>query len=320
MLLRFFYILLITILAFLKSEGQQTAEKFIRETHYLLSLPPDYNLDSSRKWPLLLFLHGGGESGHDIQKVKVHGPPKLVEKGKRFPMIIVSPQAYPEIGWDPEGLYQLIQHIKRTQRIDHDKIYVTGLSMGGYGAWALAMRHPEEFAAIAPICGGGDTTDIWRIRNLPVWNFHGAKDDVVPPSESEKMVTAARRYNRNVKYTLYPEANHNSWDSAYNSDVLYDWMLQQKRFRYTEVNVPAEKLNIFTGNYRNKGNDPLKIVQRDGQLIIHAGRDTIPLKAAGNGLFFIHPNEPAEFRFKVNKNRVIGFEFLGHHREYYRKL
>ena len=320
MLLRFFYILLITFLIFLKSEGQQTAEKFIWETHYLLSLPTDYELDSSRKWPLLLFLHGGGESGHDLQKVKVHGPPKLVEKGKRFPMIIVSPQAYPEIGWDPEGLYQLIQHIKRTRRIDHDKVYVTGLSMGGYGTWALAMRHPEEFAAIAPVCGGGDTTEIWRLKNLPVWNFHGAKDDIVPPSESEKMVNAARRYNRNVKYTLYPEANHNSWDSAYNSNALYDWLLQQKRFRYTEVKVPADKLKIFTGNYSNRGNDSLKIVQHDGQLIIHAGRDTIPIKAAGNGLFFIHPNEPTEFRFKVDKNRVIGFEFLGHHREYYRKL
>jgi pimeloyl-ACP methyl ester carboxylesterase len=320
MVLRFFYILLITILIFLKSEAQQTAEKFIWETHYLLSLPSDYELDSTRKWPLLLFLHGSGESGHDLQKVKIHGPPKLVEKGKKFPMIIVSPQAYPGIGWDPEGLYQLIQHIKRTRHVDNDRIYVTGLSMGGYGTWALAMKHPEEFAAIAPVCGGGDTSEIWRIRNLPVWNFHGAKDDVVPPSESEKMVNAARKYNKNVKYTLYPEANHNSWDSAYNNDALYNWMLLQKRFRYTEVSVTSDKLKIFTGSYRNKGNDSLKIVQSDGQLIIHAGRDTIPIKAAGAGLFFIHPNEPAEFRFILDKYKVTGFEFLGHHKEYYRKL
>jgi predicted peptidase len=130
-------------------------EKLVTETKYLLYLPEQYNSDTTRQWPVLLFLHGSGESGQDIEKVKLHGPPQLIESGKKFPFIVVSPQSDVPSGWDTDQLYKILQRVKRTYRVDASRIYLTGLSMGGYGTWALAMKYPDEFAAIAPVCGGG---------------------------------------------------------------------------------------------------------------------------------------------------------------------
>jgi predicted peptidase len=130
--------------------SQQSEEKFIQATRYLLYLPDGYNSDTTQRWPLLIFLHGSGETGQDIQKVKLNGPPELVDKGRKFPFIIVSPQNESRFGWDIESLQKLLGHLKKTQRINPKKIYLTGLSMGGYGTWEWAMKYPEEFAAIAP--------------------------------------------------------------------------------------------------------------------------------------------------------------------------
>src|ERR1700712_525038 len=152
--------------------AQQTAQKFIQETQYLLSLPEGYDADTTRRWPLMIFLHGSGESGNDLEKVKAHGPPKLIAAGKKFPFIVISPQAADEsFGWEAETLFRLLLSIKQAYRVDEERIYLTGLSMGGFGTWALALKHPQEFAAIAPVCGGGDTTDSWKLRNIPVWCF-----------------------------------------------------------------------------------------------------------------------------------------------------
>src|SRR5437016_4539745 len=132
--------------------AQQTAQKFVEETDYLLSLPDHYLDDTTGRWPLLLFLHGSGESGHDIEKVKAHGPPQQAAHGRIFPFILVSPQSEVPSGWDIEKLYRLLHYIKKNYRVDEERIYLTGLSMGGFGTWALAVKHPEEFAAIAPVC------------------------------------------------------------------------------------------------------------------------------------------------------------------------
>ena len=115
--------------------------------------------------------------------------------GKKFPFIIVSPQAHLPEGWEPDNLYHLLLYAKKTYRVDENRIYLTGLSMGGFGTWALATKHPEEFAAIMPICGGGDTAQAWRLRYVPVWCFHGALDNVVPIVSEERMVKATKAYN-----------------------------------------------------------------------------------------------------------------------------
>ena len=195
---------------------------------YLLSLPADY--DKSRKpWPLVLFLHGSGESGTNLARVKNHGPPKLVEANGPFPFILVSPQSSGGRGWNIEALNALLDKVIKEYRVDKDRVYLTGLSMGGFGTWALAAAHPEKFAAIAPICGGGNPGDAKKLVKLPIWVFHGAKDPTVPLRRSEEMVEALKAAGGNPKFTVYPEATHDSWTVTYNDPEFFKWLLAQKR-------------------------------------------------------------------------------------------
>lgn len=214
----------------------QTLEKSVTKVlkaNYLLYLPKDYGRQSDKKWPLVVFLHGSGESGSDLEKVKVHGLPKLVSQGKEFPFIIVSPQApgVPRRTWDTEVLNAMLDDVLAKYAVEQDQVYLTGLSMGGYGAWAWAAANPERFAALAPICGGGDARMIARwLKSMPVWAFHGAKDPTVPLSESERIVEALKKVGNNeVKFTVYPEAQHDSWTVTYDNPELYAWLLNHKR-------------------------------------------------------------------------------------------
>ena len=194
---------------------------------YLLFLPQGYE-KSNKQWPLMLFLHGAGESGHDLAKVKVHGPPKVVETKPDFPFILVSPQS-PGRGWNPDLLNGLLDDVIQNYRVDTNRVYLTGLSMGGFGTWELAAAHPERFAAIAPICGGGNSKDAQKLARLPIWVFHGAKDPTVPLARSQEMVDALKAVGANVKFTVYPEAQHDSWTETYNNPEFYQWLLEQKR-------------------------------------------------------------------------------------------
>jgi predicted peptidase len=173
-------------LTFLSAKSQQTAEKQIRETRYLLYLPDGYREDTGKRWPPLLFLHGSGESGDNPESVKTNGPPKLIAEGKKFPFIVISPQAPAGEEWEPAELYHFLEAMKQKYRVDNRRIYLSGLSMGGFGAWALAIAHPEEFAAVIPVSGGGDTARVWRLRYMPVWGFHGGMDTIVPLKGKQK--------------------------------------------------------------------------------------------------------------------------------------
>jgi len=194
---------------------------------YLIYLPPDY--DKKDAWPLLLFLHGAGERGNDLELVKKHGPPKLIEAGQDFPMVVVSPQCPSDQWWEPVSLSALLDEITAKHRIDKDRVYVTGLSMGGFGTWALAAHTPDRFAAIAPICGGGEPITARRIKHIPAWVFHGAKDQVVPLERSEEMVKALEAQGGKVKFTVYPDAGHDSWSATYGDPQFSTWLLAQKR-------------------------------------------------------------------------------------------
>lgn len=194
---------------------------------YLLYLPKDY--EKQEKWPLVLFLHGGGERGDDIELVKKHGPPKLAAAGKDFPFIIVSPQCAKDMWWEPIELIALLDEVGRKYKVDEDRVYATGLSMGGFGSWRLAAYAPNRLAAIAPICGGGETYWAKQIAHVPVWAFHGAKDVGVPVKRAEDMIDAIKKEGGNPKLTIYPEAGHDSWTETYNNPELYAWLLAQKR-------------------------------------------------------------------------------------------
>lgn len=210
----------------------QVFEKTITKTvsyRYLLFLPEGYGRKKQR-WPVILFLHGAGERGSDLNLVKKHGPPKIVETRKDFPFIVVSPQCPADAWWTSEidGLINLLDDVVANYNVDKERIYLTGLSMGGYGTWALAAEYPERFAAIAPICGGGRRIMAEKFKDVPVWAFHGAKDPVVPLKESEDIVNAIKERGGDAKLTVYPEAGHDSWTETYNNQALYDWFMQHR--------------------------------------------------------------------------------------------
>ncbi len=196
---------------------------------YLLYLPKDYGKDTTVKWPLMLFLHGSGERGSDLDKVKAHGPPKLIAQGKDFPFIILSPQCPDGSWWTTDTLNALLDTTIKNYSVDEDRVYLTGLSMGGFGTYALAAEHPEKFAAIAPICGGGYFRNARRLKNVPVWAFHGGKDPTVPIAENQGMVDAIKAAGGDAKITIYPEAGHDSWTQTYDNPELYTWLLAHKR-------------------------------------------------------------------------------------------
>jgi predicted peptidase len=219
----------------------QTAKQFTwtgkQKLNYLLFLPQGYE-GGGKKWPLLLFLHGAGERGSDLAKVAVHGPPKLVAKDPSFSFIVVSPQCPEGKIWNRDALAGLVEKVQRKYRVDRQRVYLTGLSMGGYGTWDLGFSYPEKFAAIVPICGGGNMiTPLLStpekdkaLSTIGIWAFHGGKDPVVPVSESERMVgLAKRRGAKDVKLTVYPEAGHDSWTETYKNPELYAWLLQHER-------------------------------------------------------------------------------------------
>jgi predicted peptidase len=199
------------------------------EIRYLEALPAGYKADATKRWPLVVFLHGSGERGDELRKVAKHGPPKLVEAGREFPFILVSPQCPAGQWWDVAALDAWLDELVRNYRVDTDRIYLTGLSMGGFGTWSWAQRTPGRFAAIAPVCGGGDPAQAGKLKDLPVWAFHGAKDPTVALAKTEEMIAAIDAAGGEPRVTIYPEAAHDSWTEAYANDGLYAWMLAQKR-------------------------------------------------------------------------------------------
>jgi predicted peptidase len=198
---------------------------------YLLYLPKGYGKGSNaakKKWPLMLFLHGSDERGDNLEMVKLHGPPNLIEGGQEFPFIIVSPQCPAGDGWTRAPLGPLLDDLEQQLQVDTTRIYLTGLSMGGAATWGVANDFPNRFAALVPICGRGDKLWMRNIAHLPVWAFHGAKDDVVPLEQTTRLVDELKRLgSKKVKFTVYKNAGHDSWTRAYANPKLYEWMLAQ---------------------------------------------------------------------------------------------
>jgi predicted peptidase len=206
-------------------------------THYMLFVPQGYKPDG-RPWPLMLFLHGLGECGHnELERVKIHGPPGFVDSKPDFPFIVVTPQCPPPKGamkdvptaWKPEELIQLVDHVEKNLNVDRTRVYVTGLSMGGFGTWRLVAAYPERFAAALPICGGGEPAAMApTLRRVPIWAFHGERDPTVPVERSREMVEAVRCAGGDVRLTVYPSVEHNSWKQTYDNPEVYKWLLSHR--------------------------------------------------------------------------------------------
>jgi len=197
---------------------------------YQLFVPKGYPGDTAKQYPLLIFLHGSGERGDDITKVKVHGPPKIAERDPAFPFLTISPLLGTDQDWDIAKLDRLVDHVAWTYRIDPARIYLTGLSRGGHASWRWAIAEPKRFAAVAAVAGRGNPGEACRLMDLPVWAFHGDRDDVVVPEGSFDMARAIRACGgRKIRLTIYPDLGHNAWDPAYDDPALYAWLLEQKR-------------------------------------------------------------------------------------------
>jgi predicted peptidase len=220
-------------------QSPERMDKAITKTvrlDYLLHLPGPSREGRGRTWPLILFLHGAGERGSDLNLVRKHGIPKIAESARDLPFVTVSPQCPTDSVWDDQvdALLALLDEVSAAHPVDPDRVYLTGMSLGGYGTWNLAALHPDRFAAIAPICGGaismrGFPARVCSLRQVPVWAFHGALDPLVPVDESRRLVEALQACGGNAILTVYPDLAHDSWTRTYENPDLYRWFLSHQR-------------------------------------------------------------------------------------------
>lgn len=232
---RIFYIALFLTTFWFPIDAQEIKAEFRKEIKELqqISYVLDYPENTKQKVPLIVFLHGSGERGNNLEMVKAHSPFTYKNLIKE-PIAILAPQCPAEEWWDTEAVYNLIKEIQKKYNIDETRIYLTGLSMGGWGSWKLANEHPELFAALAPVCAPSDR---WmkatkhRYKDLPIKIFHGGNDDIVSPMTSIEMYQEIRKINPNVELIIFQDDNHNSWDSTYSDPKFYEWMLSQKKLK-----------------------------------------------------------------------------------------
>ena len=202
---------------------------------YWLHLPPGYWTEPGRRWPLLLFLHGRGERGDDLNLVRQYGIPKVVEAGEQVAFIALSPQCPLAYEWPDliDTLGRLLEEATTNLPVDPDRIYLTGLSMGARGGWLLAVDNPDRFAAIALICGRIPAPDFLErvavLKDKPIWLFHGAQDPVVPVANSEQIVATLQAAGGHPRLTIYPAADHDAWTATYSNPELYTWLFAQVR-------------------------------------------------------------------------------------------
>ena len=194
---------------------------------YLLYLPENYGKANERS-PLLLFLHGSGERGNDLSLVTIHGPPKMISQGQHLPFVVVSPQCPEKQGWNTTTLLALLDDLEARYSIDRDRVYVTGLSMGGFGTWALIAAEPDRFAAAVPVCGHAHPRDAHPAAHVPTWVHVGDRDHRSLVGNSRGMVNSLQAMNADVKFTIYSGVGHDCWTQTYGTPELYEWMLRHR--------------------------------------------------------------------------------------------
>ncbi len=204
---------------------------------YLLYLPDEYQANTGRLWPFILFLHGSGERGHDVELVRLHGLPRQIDQQPDFPCIILSPQCPLDVRWpdQSDNLIALFDTVLKGLRVDQSRIYLTGLSMGGEGSWHFGSLHPERFAAVLPICGRmppqaeGFPEKVCALKDVPVWVFHGAKDDRAPVEHSMTMAKVLEDCGGDVQLTIFPDGDHFIWDQVYEDEATWKWLLSKRK-------------------------------------------------------------------------------------------
>ena len=213
----------------MESKIYNFSNKRIDSMGYMLYLPENYSAE--KKYPLLVALHGAGERGDDVSLVCVHGVAKYIAAGLKLEAIVIAPQCPKNLVWNllTFELKELIDHICTEYSVDERRVSITGLSMGGFGTWEMAISYPDFFAAAAPVCGGGMNWRAKLIGKMPVWAFHGERDTTVPIENSRMMVDALRAGGGDVKFTIFSGVAHNSWEPAYEDTNVIEWLIKHVR-------------------------------------------------------------------------------------------
>lgn len=214
------------------------------EIKYIIRYPDNYR--EEEKYPVIIFLHGAGSRGNDIDILMNNPYFKIIDKRSDFPFITIAPQCSENTWFDMfEQLKKLVCKISFEEFTDKEQIYLMGASMGGYATWQLAMSMPEMFSAIIPICGGGMYWNASRLVNVPVWAFHGAKDSIVKTEESVKMVEAVNKSGGNAKLTIYPDNQHDAWSDTYSNCEVFKWLLSNKNVNIENLSDAFKGSDIY---------------------------------------------------------------------------
>jgi hypothetical protein len=199
---------------------------------YLSYTPKEYDTDTLKRWPLIIYLHGGSRRGNDLIKLYADGIPDQLYRGREFPFIIIAPQCPEHIRWSTDNWFEnLYKEVNDKYRIDTNRVYLTGFSLGGAGTWYIAAKYPDKFAAIAPMSGFTSHMDyidnnIDKLIDMSIWAFHGKIDNVVPFEETERITKKLDGKNKDLRFSVEPEVGH--WINwlVYPNQELYDWFLK----------------------------------------------------------------------------------------------
>ncbi|MDO5309002.1 MAG: dienelactone hydrolase family protein [Planctomycetia bacterium] len=220
------------------SSPKTLSETQKEDVKYWAFCPKNDEAKSEQGYPLLLFLHGSGERGDDLELLKRYGPPRMLcnaETAETWPFFLVAPQCARNHNWSALQLALLLDHVCKEFPIDTDRIYITGVSMGGFGVWEILATYPERIAAAAPVCGGGNLQKAREVTSTPIWAFHGEADPIVSCPKAIEMINAAKEAgNEDAKITTYPRVGHDCWHKAYAEKELYSWFLSKKLKHETE--------------------------------------------------------------------------------------
>ena len=307
------FIFLFSMMAIQLGRGQQLEKTSLVKTEYLINLPVNYDKNRSKKWPLMIYLHGGLQSP-TIDGLKQDFLPYQMNHGMELPFIVVSPLCNTGL-WNVGILNFLLEDVLAAYRVDEDKVFLTGHSLGGYGTWEWAFDNPEKFAAIVPVSGCSNEEDrkiAWKLRNTPIWLFHGDTDEVVEIDCNVEIAQSLENYGGNLKFTKYRNTGHDTWEQTYRNKDLYQWLLRQDRNKNVpkKIQLKENTLKRYQGNYTLDG-DTLSISPDNGQLKVSMGQGhSRKLLAESETIFSFEKNPFGGILFTIERGKVSGFKLL----------
>lgn len=291
---------------------------------YLLYQPEGYHSDTLKKWPTMIYLHGAN-MGKTFDRHRRNFPARHLENDMKLPFICVIPICKAK-GWEPTILNYMLDDVISKFRIDEDKIYLTGASMGGFGTWKWLVNNPERFAAGAPVAGWSEKRDsvtAWKLRNMPIWVFHSEDDKQVSIQPNIEMVNELRKYSTKVKFTIYDDVGHKSSRPTYlENPVIYDWFATQNRKNNLPeaVLLDPESGSKYAGYYL-LGNDTLTINCENGNFIMSTQRGRHYNLLVESELIFSLQEDPQRgMMFQIDNGVIQGFYTIKENKQFAKKL